>query len=224
MEKVTTGLSRLDRLLDGGFPSKTVILVSGEAGSGKTLFGLNFLINGASMNEKCCYVSVCENKEELLRACDEIDTLKDVKKYIDKNLIFKSISFGNRIDLDYFTKIFSSYPKVDRLVIDNVNKLLIHARNSRKYRIKLSELVKCLKDRVNCALLMCETKLGEIDTGNGEAFECDGVIHLSFLELEEKPLRTLEVHKLRYTSFEPKIPHELIIDRKGLRLTGTKII
>ena len=224
MEKVTTGLPRLDRLLDGGFPSKTVILVSGEAGSGKTLFGLNFLIDGASKNEKCCYVSVYESKEELLRACNEIDVLKDVKKYIDKNLIFESISLGRRIDLNYFTKIFSSYPKVDRLVIDNVNKLLIDAENYREYRIKLSELVRYLKDRVNCALLTCETKRDEIDTGSGEAFQCDGVIHLSFLELEEKPLRILEVHKLRYTSFEPKIPHELIIDRKGLRLSGTKII
>jgi KaiC/GvpD/RAD55 family RecA-like ATPase len=224
MEKVTTGLPRLDRLLDGGLPSKTVILVSGEAGSGKTLFGLNFVIDGASKNEKCCYVSACDDKEELLRACDEIDALKDVKKYIGKNLIFKGIPLGNRIDLNYFTKIFLSYPKVDRLIIDNVNKLLIHAKNNKEYRIKLSELVKCLKDRVNCALLICETKRDEIDTGNGEAFECDGVIHLSFLELEEKPLRILEVHKLRYTSFEPKIPHELIIDRKGLRLSGTKII
>lgn len=224
MSRVTTGLSRLDKLLGGGLPSKTVILVSGDAGSGKTLMGLNFVIRGASQGEKCCYISVCEDKEELLRACRDIDMLKDVKKYIDKNLIFKNIPIGNEIDLSYLTRIFSAYPEIDRLVIDNINKLLTLAENKKEYRMKLSELVRYLKERVNCTLLMCETKTGEIDTGNGEAFECDGVIRLSFLELEEKPLRTLEVHKLRYTSFEPKIPHELIIDRKGLRLSGTKII
>jgi circadian clock protein KaiC len=223
MDKVSTGLPRLDKLLEGGFPSKTVILVSGGPGTGKTLFGLNFVVNGASKGERCCYLSVCENEEELLRACEEIDALKDVKKYIDKNLIFKSITFGENVDLDYFTKIFASYPKVDRLVIDNINKLLIFAESGREYRKKLSELVRYLKDRVNCTLLMCETKKDEIDM-DGEAFECDGVVHLSFLEFEEKPLRTLEVHKLRYTSFEPKIPHELVIDKKGLRLSSTKVI
>jgi circadian clock protein KaiC len=224
MDRISTGLSRLDKLLEGGFPTKTIILISGGPGTGKTLFGLNFVVNGASKGEKCCYLSVCENEEELLRACDGIDALKDVKKYIEKNLIFKSMTFGERVDLDYFTKIFASYPKVDRLVIDNVNKLLTFAENGREYRMKLSELVRYLKEKVNCTLLMCETKKDEIDTGNGEAFECDGVVYLSFLEFEEKPLRTLEVHKLRYTSFEPKIPHELVIDKRRLKLSETKII
>lgn len=210
--------------MEGGFPSKTVILVSGGPGTGKTLFGLNFVVKGVSKGERCCYLTVCENEEELLRACEEIDALKNVKKYVNKNLIFKSMTFGKRIDLDYFTKIFASYPKVDRLVIDNVNKLLTFAENGREYRIKLSELVRYLKERVNCTILMCETEKDEIDTGNGEAFECDGVVHLSFLEFEEKPLRTLEVHKLRYTSFEPKIPREFVIDKGGLKLSEIKII
>lgn len=224
MDKVPTGLPRLDKLLEGGFPSKTVILISGGPGTGKTLFGLNFVVKGASKGERCCYVSVCEGKEELLRACENIDVLDDVKKYVDKNLILKDIVLGKKIDLDYFTKIFSSYPKVDRLVIDNVNKLLMFAKNSREYRIRLSELVRYLKEHVNCTLLVCETEKDEIDTGNGEAFESDGVIHLSFLEFEEKPMRILEIHKLRYTSFEPKIPHEFLINKKGLKLSGTKII
>ena len=224
MDKVSTGLPKLDRLIDGGFPSKTVILVSGGPGTGKTLFGLNFVVEGVLKGERCCYLSVCENGEELLRACEGIDALKDVKKYIEKNLIFKSMIFGKKIDLDYFTKMFTSYPQVDRLVIDNINKLLTFADNCRDYRIKLTELVRYLKEKVNCTLLICETKKDEIDTGNGEAFECDGVVHLSFLEFEEKPMRTLEVHKLRYTSFEPKIPHGFLIDRKGLKLSDTKII
>lgn len=221
---VSTGLSGLDRLLNGGFPSKTVILISGEAGTGKTLFGLNFLINGASKNEKCVYISLNENKEELLRACEGVQTLKNVEKYIDKNLIIEDIILGGKINVEYFTKMFPSYPKIERLVIDNINKLLIFAENRRDYRLHLSELVRYLKKRINCTLLICETEKNQYDSGNYEAFECDGIVHLDFLEVEEKPLRTLEVHKLRYTSFEPKIPREFIIDKKGLRLTTTKII
>jgi len=224
MDRISTGLSGLDRLLDGGFPEKTIILVSGGPGTGKTLISLNFLLAGALKGEKCCYVSLNEKKDELIRACDGIKTLNKIDKFIDKNLAIEPITMGRRITVEYFTKIFASYPTVDRLVIDNLNKLLIYAESRNEYRTRLSELVTYLKSKTNCALLICETQGNEIDTGNGEAFECDGVVHLSFLEFEEKPKRTLEVPKLRYTSFEPRIPHELVIDGEGLRLTRTRIL
>ena len=64
----------------------------------------------------------------------------------------------------------------------------------------------------------------KIDSDDVEAFECNGVIELSFLDLEEKPMRILRIHKMRYTSFDPRVPHELIINGKGLRLGSTKIL
>ena len=130
---------------------------------------------------------------------------------------------GKNVTVEYFVKLFATYPQVDRLVIDNLNKLLIFAENRNDYRMYLSNLVTYLREKTRCAILICETKDRELDTGNGEAFECDGVINLSFLELEETPKRTLEVYKLRYTSFEPRVPHELVIDEGGLQLTKTKL-
>ena len=47
MERTKTGVGGLDELLNGGIPKNSVVLVSGAAGSGKTIFGLQFLINGA---------------------------------------------------------------------------------------------------------------------------------------------------------------------------------
>lgn len=223
MSKVTTGLSRLDKLLRGGFPQKTTVLLSGGPGSGKTLLALKFLMEGAHKGEKCCYVSLNENREELLRACGGIDSLKGLEKKLGKNLAIEHITLGEHITMKKFVEIISSYPEIDRLVIDNVNKLLIFAESERAYRIHLSELVKHLRP-MGCTLLLCETKEDKIDTGNGEAFECDGVMHLNFLELEEKPMRTLSVHKMRYTPFDPKIPHELIINDKDLKLGRTKVI
>jgi circadian clock protein KaiC len=221
--KVSTGLKRLDNLLGGGLPEKTVTLVSGGPGTGKTLLGLNFLLDGARKREKCCYVSLSESREELLRACKEIEALSDIEKYLGKNLAIEHIQLGENITLKRFIEIMTSYPRLDRLVIDNVNKLLIFAESPRSYRLNLSELVRHLRNG-GCSLMLCETKEDEIDSGNNEAFECDGIIQLSFLELEEKPMRTITLHKLRYSSFEPKVPRQLIIDSKGLRLGGVNII
>jgi circadian clock protein KaiC len=220
---ITTGIKKLDKLLGGGFPSKTTILVSGGPGSGKTLFALKFLMDGVMKKEKCCYVSLNETREELLRACKGIETLGEAEKHIGKNFAIEHIPLGENITMKKFIDIIASYPKIDRLVIDNVNKLLIFADNDRSYRIHLSELVRSLKS-MGCTLLLCETRGENTDTGNGESFECDGVVSLSFLELEEKPMRTMTVHKMRYANFDPKIPYEFVIDEKDLRLTETKII
>ncbi len=221
--KVTSGIKKLDKLLGGGFPLKTKILVSGGPGSGKTLFALKFLMEGIMKKEKCCYVSLNETKEELLRACKGIKSLENAEKYLGKNLAIEYIPLGENITMKKFIDIVASYPKIDRLVIDNVNKLLIFAESEKSYRLHFSELVKHLKS-MTCSLLLCETHGERIDTGNGESFECDGVINLSFLELEEKPMRTLTVHKMRYANFDPKVPHEFVIDQKDLKVTGTKII
>jgi circadian clock protein KaiC len=220
---VSTGLKEMDSMLGKGFPGKTVILLSGGPGTGKTLFSLNFLLEGARKKERCCYVSLSETSEELVRACKGIESLSDVEKYLGKTLAIEHISLGENITLKKFIEIISNYPKLDRLVIDNVNKLLIFAESPKSYRLNLSELVRHLRG-MGCTLLVCETGDDDMDSGNSEAFECDGVVQLSFLDLEEKPMRTLMVHKLRYSSFEPRVPRELTVDGKGLRMGDASII
>ncbi len=225
MNKVGTGIIGLDKLMGGGFPSNTVVLLSGGPGSGKTLLGLNYLVNNEGNKSRCCYVSLNESEEELLRACSQIDSLKKAESMLNKSLSIVSLELDRDLDIRKFTEIISSYPEMDKLVLDNINKLLMYSRDEKEYRLNLSRLVSFLREKVKSSLLLCETPNGDlIDTGNGEAFECDGVVRLSFSEYEEKPKRVLELYKMRYTSFNPKISHELIINNKGLDITETKIL
>ncbi len=218
MDRVASGLAGMDPLIEGGFPGNTVVLLSGGPGTGKTLFGLNFVTKGASLGEKSCYITFNEGKEDLLRACQGVGL-----KTENKNLIMKEIVLGRDVSVKGFIETVEKYPEIDRVVVDNLNKLLLFAEDKKDYRYQLTLLVKYLRENVKCSLLICETENG-VDTGNGESFECDGVLHLSFSEFEEKPLRMLDVQKLRYTSFEPKVKHEFTIDRKGLRIGTIKII
>ena len=45
--KCPTGIKGFDEITEGGLPQNGITLVSGNAGSGKTLFGIDFLIKGA---------------------------------------------------------------------------------------------------------------------------------------------------------------------------------
>ena len=45
-EMIKTGIAGLDDILLGGIPAGNVVLVQGETGTGKTLFGLEFIYRG----------------------------------------------------------------------------------------------------------------------------------------------------------------------------------
>jgi len=223
--RVTTGMKKLDSLLSGGYPENAVVLLSGGPGTGKTLVALKFLLEGARKGERCCYITLNERKEELVKACDSIKALADIKKCLDKTLAIEYIPMGqSNLSMKRFVEILGNYPKIDRIVIDNVNKLLMFSENRKSYRAYLIDVINSLKN-TRASLLLCETESDEkLDSGGQEAFECDGIVQLLFLELEEKPMRALIAHKMRYTKFDAKLPHELLIDENDIRLTETKVI
>lgn len=57
---MNTGISGLDRLLNGGFVRGSTILISGNYGVGKTLFALQYAFAQAKKGEKVLYVSTSE--------------------------------------------------------------------------------------------------------------------------------------------------------------------
>ena len=66
IQKCPTGIKGFDEITEGGLPKNRTTLVSGGAGSGKTLLGLDFLINGAiKFKETGVFMSFEETEEEL---------------------------------------------------------------------------------------------------------------------------------------------------------------
>ena len=66
LQKCPTGIKGFDEITEGGLPKNRTTLVSGGAGSGKTLLGLDFLINGAiQFKEPGVFMSFEETEEEL---------------------------------------------------------------------------------------------------------------------------------------------------------------
>jgi KaiC/GvpD/RAD55 family RecA-like ATPase len=66
MKRVSTGIEGLDKMLKGGFPAGRCILVCGGPGSGKTIFGMQFLHYGSvEYKEPGLYVSLDEDAKHL---------------------------------------------------------------------------------------------------------------------------------------------------------------
>ena len=51
-EKSSSGVPGLDSVMAGGYPAKHMFLVEGDPGTGKTTFGLQFLLEGVRLGER----------------------------------------------------------------------------------------------------------------------------------------------------------------------------
>ena len=66
LTKAPTGILGLDELTGGGLPVGRATLVSGSAGAGKTMFGIEFIVRGAvEFNEPGVFMMFEENAQEL---------------------------------------------------------------------------------------------------------------------------------------------------------------
>ena len=78
--RLATGVPGLDELLGGGLVERSVTLVSGSAGIGKSTLGLQFLAEGTRRGEPGLYIALEEGPEQILKAAGELGLpLKDAK-------------------------------------------------------------------------------------------------------------------------------------------------
>jgi circadian clock protein KaiC len=64
-DRFHTGVAGLDQLLDGGIPRASSTILQGGTGTGKTLLGLQFLLEGAQRGEAGAFFSLEETRSQL---------------------------------------------------------------------------------------------------------------------------------------------------------------
>jgi len=67
IERVSTGIKKLDELLRGGIPKKFFVAVTGEPGTGKTILCLHFIAKGLEEGEPGIYITTEESRESIIR-------------------------------------------------------------------------------------------------------------------------------------------------------------
>ena len=90
LPKCLTGIKGFDEITEGGLPKNRVTLICGSTGTGKTLLGIDFLINGAiSYDEPGVFMSFEDTDVELY---------KDVASL---NLDLEGLVLQKKILIDY---------------------------------------------------------------------------------------------------------------------------
>ena len=208
VERISTGVSGLDVITEGGIPENGLVLLSGQSGTGKTIFGLQFLF---SSNDNGIYVSFEEPVEQIK------DTAASFG-WTDKKERIRFLKYDPFRIEDIFEIIEDNIRKTAarRVVIDSVSALGIYMRDSGDFRRAILQLSNMLRKNNCTSLLISEVvNTNKISRFGMEEFVTDGVIVLQNIFANSEYKRGINVWKLRNTDHSRRL-HPYRITDKGI--------
>jgi KaiC/GvpD/RAD55 family RecA-like ATPase len=225
-DRCPSGIPGFDKLCEGGFVRSSTNVVLGGPGSGKTLFLLQFLYNGATQyNETGAYISFEPDEKGLITDASLMGW--DLKKLMDKGkckILKLSPKMGFREIKDEILEL-ASKNKMDRICIDPLNILSLHIDNEKDIREMIFDLTAALKN-LNVTSLLADEVAGVADGDSGGLgdqdsrtttirFLADAVINLYSSGLGGASDRALRIEKMRRTN-HTRGPVAFKITDKGL--------
>jgi circadian clock protein KaiC len=225
LEKCPSGILGLDEITGGGLPRGRPTLICGGAGCGKTLFGIEFLVKGATRHdEPGVFVAFEETAEELaenVRALGfDLGGLAGQKKLaIDYVHVERSqIEETGAYDLEgLFIRLGHAIDSIGakRVVLDTLEVLFSGLSNEAIVRAELRRLFRWLKDRGVTALITAERGSGGLTRHGLEEYVSDCVIVLDHRINEQVATRRLRVVKYRGSAHGTN-EYPFLIDEGGL--------
>ena len=223
--RLLTGVSGLDDILLGGLSRNHMYLVEGKSGTGKTTLGLQFVLEGKRVGERCLYVTLSESKAELEDAAashgwslDGIDiaefapdeaSLSDEDRY--------TVFHPGEVELaSTIKRLLAEIEKVgpDRLVIDSLSEFRLLSPDPLRYRRQLLALKQFFAGRKTTVLLL-DAHLS--DEGDQQVLSVvHGVIRFNRVQRSYGVTRhRLEIMKIRAAAYR-KGYHDYTLDGRGI--------
>jgi KaiC/GvpD/RAD55 family RecA-like ATPase len=217
--RIKTGIEGFDELIEGGIPKDSFVLLSGNTGTGKSIFGMNFLAYGARNNEPGVYVSLEEGYEANKAQMNIFGwNLDELQKNDSLMIIQPKIYNFDKLVEAIQTAIYRS--KAKRVVIDSVSLFELYFEDKFNTRRSLLDLAKTLKNLGVTTLAITETDegSGRLSRDSVEEFVSDGVIVLLIDKKENQMNRAISVRKMRATNHSLKIHPIKIEKKKGIKV------
>lgn len=223
VERISSGIPGLDTLIDGGIPKGSVTLVSGGAGTGKTIFCSQYLWHGLQNGENCLFVTLEEEPDEIMADAREFgwdfdDYGEDRFQMMYLNPFKDSGGFADRIR----EKI--KEVDADRVVIDSTSTMGMYSTEPGKIRERLYNLIRKLRQEKVTAILTSEIPHHNPDAISRfgvEEFVSDGVIVLRGVGIAGEMGRRLRVEKMRKTELTEDV-FTMAFTHEGLKVEATE--
>lgn len=222
-----TGIDGLDVLLGGGLPRHHMYLIQGEAGTGKTTMGMQFLVEGVRAGETALFISLAEARDDLYEVAAshgwtldgveiyEVTAQEAAQRLASTQTVFPTSEVElSEVTDEIIERLQERRPQ--RVLFDAVSELRLLADHPVRYRRQILALRDALAQIKATALLT--------DTGavQGEERVLDSLVHgIVRLERWAPPYgaarRRLEVAKVRGRSYQEGW-HDMNIVKGGVQV------
>ncbi|OIO95033.1 MAG: hypothetical protein AUJ92_08755 [Armatimonadetes bacterium CG2_30_59_28] len=202
LSRIATGVEGLDQLLGGGIPSRSAVLLSGGAGTGKTICGLQFLMAGIrDSKERGILFSYEQTAAEIEAIAGGFGW--DLKKHQDSGDLLLAHNYFTEVSLDeHLWDIQEAIQRTGarRIVLDSLTALL-HPVSEHRYLVteKVSQLVRLMKS-LNCTAYFISSipsGMDRVSTFGVEESLVDSVLLLETARDDTRRKRSVEVCKAR---------------------------
>lgn len=207
-ERISTGIPGLDEMLRGGYFKGTANVVSGKSGTGKTIFGAQFLYEGTKKGEKVMCIITSEESKSIVK---EMRTSFgwDFEELVDKGLLTfvditdpslrlqKSVEIAPSELIKSFKKLVESkieeiHP--DRIFIDSVEALYLAIESRYKLRTLIDDVFSVFR-RHNVTSVIAVGSLYGLD--DMVEYGADSVLKIGRATVGNNLQRSIYVLKLR---------------------------
>ncbi|MCS7139872.1 MAG: KaiC domain-containing protein [Candidatus Nezhaarchaeota archaeon] len=230
IERVESGITGLDQLLNGGIPKRNVVLLSGGPGTGKTIFGQQFLYHGLLKKDPGVLVVLEEHPVQVRINMAQFGW--DVRRYEADGLFAIVDAFTAGIgeaakhekyvvrtidDVQALIEVLKKAIRdlgAKRVVIDSVSTLYMTKPSIARGVMML--LKRALSGLGCTSILVSQVSVTERGFGGpGVEHVADGIIRLDLDEIDGRLYRSLLVYKMRGTAHS-MARHPFDITDKGI--------
>lgn len=217
MDRIKTGISGLDQMLNGGLPKNKHVAVYGGPGCGKSSLTFEFLYRGAQLGENGLYVSLEETEQDMIgNMLNTFSDCKDLPELIKAKKL--QVVKPDKLELEEVAELIEaqiSDNNVKRVVIDSATMIKLSFENELEYRQTLFEFFSLLRN-LDCTVMMtleATSARKEQLTFDIEHFVMDGIINLYNHEQGDRRIRALEIFKMRGTDHSRElVPFKVLPD------------
>jgi circadian clock protein KaiC len=200
-ERASTGIAGLDEMLAGGYPRSSSAVVQGATGTGKTLLGLQFLLEGARQGEPGILFTLEETPDQLRGIAHGFGW--DVLELERRGLL--TFSYASPVELSTDAYLYRARALVERVgarraVLDSLTSMELGVPSQRRFKELVYAMAKHFRMLgVTLTLNMEVTELlGSAQlSGHGVSFAADNLIQLKYVEQAGRLDRGISVLKAR---------------------------
>ena len=220
----------MDEMLGGGFPAKSIVLVCGGPGAGKTVLSLQYTAAALSRGEPCVYVNLEESmhKKRLyakafgwgIEEAENDGSLSVLDyKFVPRG---SAVEFVERTSGEFSFTIESQIAeaafrvKAEHIVVDPLTSILVHEQNSQKKRSTVYRLYEAIRD-LGCSALITSEDVPMGDAYYSEHFLSDGVIYMSRDLVGFQLVKTIRIDKMRGLGYDEE-PRRYAVTGRGLHV------